>query len=332
MLHRLFNTFLVLASAVCVVILFDAGGCSLARGVESISDASSKIDNGLARKHYMEGEYLYLDGKFDRALIEFDKALRIKPLPALYYDKARCLDRLERVQEAVDAYETYLATVPSAQDIVEAAKRIAALKQRIVTTSTGTSATTSTSGANTNDAANEKAKVEANTTISTTMPSVPPAAPLVTPSPAYSNAHDNAHDNENAPFNSPFNSNSRPGSHPKRLATWIVGGAGLALVAGSIASYAVANDKLDTLAQMCPSHSCSSSVAGAAAPLISDGKNAEAIGGVLMGLGVAAVATSVGLYIWEGNKLKGSDKKRDSVNIVPVIGSNVLGLSIGGSL
>jgi tetratricopeptide (TPR) repeat protein len=93
--------------------------------------ANEDPDTEVARKHFEAGRVYYDANEYNKALDEFEKAKRVKPHPALDYNIGRCLDRLERYPEAIDAYQRYLASKPG--DAAEITERVRMLKERLAT-------------------------------------------------------------------------------------------------------------------------------------------------------------------------------------------------------
>jgi tetratricopeptide (TPR) repeat protein len=86
-------------------------------------------DTENARRHFQLGSAHYNAQEYELALAEFEKARVIKPLPALDFNIARCLERLERYRDAIDAYRRYLAETQAPDP--EAAARIMVLEERL---------------------------------------------------------------------------------------------------------------------------------------------------------------------------------------------------------
>lgn len=92
--------------------------------------ANEDPDTEVARKHFNAGRTFYDAEQYENALTEFEAARRVKAHPALDYNIARCLDRLERYQPAIEAYQRYIATNPA--DVEEMRQRVEVLKQRLL--------------------------------------------------------------------------------------------------------------------------------------------------------------------------------------------------------
>jgi iron complex outermembrane receptor protein len=86
-------------------------------------------DTEVARRHFQEGRNFYDKADYERALAEFTAARRVRPHPALDFNIARCLDRLERWEEAIAAYRSYVASQPP--DAEEMRTRIGQLEERL---------------------------------------------------------------------------------------------------------------------------------------------------------------------------------------------------------
>lgn len=88
-------------------------------------------DTEAAKRHYERGVELYDSKNYAGALAEFETAKRVKPLAAFDYNIARCLDRLERYEEAIQAYDRYVITAPNPEEARKVVERIAILKMRL---------------------------------------------------------------------------------------------------------------------------------------------------------------------------------------------------------
>ncbi len=70
-----------------------------------------------ARRHVVRGELLLKDGMMDRALAEFNEALRIAPyVPKLYYNTALIYGELKQYDQASRQMRLYLQAAPEAPD------------------------------------------------------------------------------------------------------------------------------------------------------------------------------------------------------------------------
>jgi tetratricopeptide (TPR) repeat protein len=94
-----------------------------------VARANDDPDTEVARRHFNLGRTYYDGAEYEKALGEFEAAKRVRPHPALDYNIARCLDRLERYQPAIDAYEHYIGSNPA--DVAEMRERVKVLKERL---------------------------------------------------------------------------------------------------------------------------------------------------------------------------------------------------------
>jgi tetratricopeptide (TPR) repeat protein len=88
-------------------------------------------DTEIARRHFQRGLESYEALDYERALAEFRRAQRARPLPELDFNIARCLDRLERWEDAIAAYKRYVLRAPNRADAAEAFERVRTLRARL---------------------------------------------------------------------------------------------------------------------------------------------------------------------------------------------------------
>jgi tetratricopeptide (TPR) repeat protein len=91
-------------------------------------------DTEVARRRFDQGARYYVQGDYQRALVEFNAAREVKPLPAFDYNIARCHDRLQDYAEAVVAYERFVQRANPQRDraeIEESRERMRILRERI---------------------------------------------------------------------------------------------------------------------------------------------------------------------------------------------------------
>jgi tetratricopeptide (TPR) repeat protein len=98
-----------------------------ASGEEPIVDPDTQI----ARRRFDRGTELYGAERYAEAVVEFEAARAVKPLPAFDYNIGLCHDRLEHPEAAVEAYQRYVAAKPDAPDAARVRERIGILKERI---------------------------------------------------------------------------------------------------------------------------------------------------------------------------------------------------------
>lgn len=88
-----------------------------------------------ARELFQRGRGAYETGDFEGAVEAWEAAYELDPRPLLKFNLAQAYERLGRLQESLDAYESFLAAAPSdAEDVPAARLRAAALQQRLART------------------------------------------------------------------------------------------------------------------------------------------------------------------------------------------------------
>jgi len=98
----------------------------------SAGDALASEDEGTAkaRIHLRAGIADYDEGRYAEAANEIEQAYAIRSLPDLQYNLAQCYERLNRLEDAAKAYESYLAGRRDAPDVDTVKKRIENLRER----------------------------------------------------------------------------------------------------------------------------------------------------------------------------------------------------------
>lgn len=67
-----------------------------------------------ARKHYLQAEVLFTNNKFEEAIVELDKALRLQPFnPQIYFNKALVYEKIADYVKAIENMEIYLQLAPN---------------------------------------------------------------------------------------------------------------------------------------------------------------------------------------------------------------------------
>lgn len=89
-----------------------------------------------ARAHFLRGQAAYDTGDYATAVREWQTAYSLDARPLLQYNLAQAFERLGQLQEAVQAYEAYINAADDDADRMSAARaRIAALRDRLSQTS-----------------------------------------------------------------------------------------------------------------------------------------------------------------------------------------------------
>lgn len=84
-----------------------------------------------ARAAFDAGRHAYADADYELALAEFNRSYELSRKPELLYNIAMTFERLRRDREAIDAFERYLAEVPSAENHPVVSRRLKALKASV---------------------------------------------------------------------------------------------------------------------------------------------------------------------------------------------------------
>lgn len=82
----------------------------------------------LARAHFVSGVSYFDQGRYDRALEEFNEAHRVSGRAAFLYNIGVCHERLGHREAAIEAYEQYLAAEPNAAERATTLERIRVLR------------------------------------------------------------------------------------------------------------------------------------------------------------------------------------------------------------
>lgn len=107
-------------------------GLVLLLGGSAAAVPQDDVDTEIAKRHFRKGRELYVAGNYEGALAEFQAAQLARPLPAFSYNIARCFDRMERLEEAIVAYQAYLDEGPAAHDVESVRQRIEQLRERAI--------------------------------------------------------------------------------------------------------------------------------------------------------------------------------------------------------
>jgi hypothetical protein len=86
-------------------------------------------DEGDARAHFDAGLKAFEEGEYDRAVVEFETAWKLKPHPDFLINIATTYERLYKPKEARETYERFLAEAPPTSDLrALAEKRLRVLR------------------------------------------------------------------------------------------------------------------------------------------------------------------------------------------------------------
>ena len=88
-------------------------------------------DDAAAREYFEEGRAAFERADYERALVMFRHAYRLSERPELQYNIGVAADRLQHEEEALEAFESYLAYTAEPTREAEVKERIAALRTSI---------------------------------------------------------------------------------------------------------------------------------------------------------------------------------------------------------
>jgi tetratricopeptide (TPR) repeat protein len=80
-----------------------------------------------ARAHFRQGQAFFQIGEYDRALAEYQRAFDLSREPSLVFNIALCHERANRPQQALEAFQRYIALAPDGAVADEARESIARL-------------------------------------------------------------------------------------------------------------------------------------------------------------------------------------------------------------
>ncbi len=84
-----------------------------------------------AKRHFDEGQVLYLAGRFAEAAVEFEQAFAKKPYAAFLFNEAVCHEKSGDLEKALDRYARYVVSDPNAAERPDIEKRIDALREQL---------------------------------------------------------------------------------------------------------------------------------------------------------------------------------------------------------
>lgn len=88
-------------------------------------------DDEAGREYFERGRAAFEEADYERALVYFEHAHRLSRRGELKYNIGVACDRLQREEEALAAFEEYLATTPNPTREAEVRERMEALRQSI---------------------------------------------------------------------------------------------------------------------------------------------------------------------------------------------------------
>jgi tetratricopeptide (TPR) repeat protein len=87
-----------------------------------------------ARQHFLAGQDYYTQGRYEKAIAEFEEAYRLDPRPLLLYNLAQAWEKIGNLEKAVDYLKKYVEADPGNDDRATLVERISTLEERIAAT------------------------------------------------------------------------------------------------------------------------------------------------------------------------------------------------------
>jgi tetratricopeptide (TPR) repeat protein len=107
-----------------------ACGCVLLAGLACAEPGDDDPDTEIAKRYFEQGRAAYDRGDYPLAINRFMAASRVKAAPAFEFNLARCYDRSDQPQQAIESYRRYLQLAPNGEGADESRARIAVLQAR----------------------------------------------------------------------------------------------------------------------------------------------------------------------------------------------------------
>lgn len=112
-------------TAMCAVACVLCCAFAFASGARAVED-----DLDQAKKYFQLGTMHYDLGEYDKALVAFEKARSLKPLPGFLFNIGQCQRRMNNHEAALASFEQYLKEAPNApnkkdvQKLIEEEKKL----------------------------------------------------------------------------------------------------------------------------------------------------------------------------------------------------------------
>lgn len=87
-----------------------------------------------ARQHFMAGQDYYTQGRYQKAIEEFEEAYRLDPRPLLLFNIAQAYEKLGDLEKTVDYLKRFLEAEPDTDERTSLLNKIANLEARIAKT------------------------------------------------------------------------------------------------------------------------------------------------------------------------------------------------------
>jgi tetratricopeptide (TPR) repeat protein len=266
----------------------------------SCTTAPTEADRNAAKTAFQAGQNSFNEADYATAITYWrDAYKRDCTAHALLLNIARAYELKGDRAEAITTLETYLQRKPDAGDSEQVKRRIENLKAQVASSAPAPSATTT-------------APPPPTTTTTATAPIAPPPPPI---------------DN---------------GSHAKGghsvLPLVLLGGAGAVVGVVGAVMFAGGSSKVSEAEAKCPDRKCDTKADPSLQTYLdegNDGRSQETTGGILLGVGVAAIGTGVILYLASGSS--GSSAQASSIpvakntSLTPAVSPTFAGFSLRGA-
>jgi tetratricopeptide (TPR) repeat protein len=103
----------------------------LSAAMPARADIADDPNTESAKRHFSEAMKFYEASDYSAALRELEAGRAAKPLAAFDFNIGRCLDRLERLPEAIEAYQRYVDSQPTPEDAPTVRARIDQIRERL---------------------------------------------------------------------------------------------------------------------------------------------------------------------------------------------------------
>jgi len=87
-----------------------------------------------AKEHFKAGQDYYSQGRYEKAIEEFEEAYRLDPRPLLLFNIAQTYEKMGNVIKAIEMFKKYLAADPDTEERESLLNKIANLEARLAKT------------------------------------------------------------------------------------------------------------------------------------------------------------------------------------------------------
>ena len=84
-----------------------------------------------ARQHFLAGQDYYTQGRYEKAIAEFEEAYRLDPRPLLLYNIGQAWEKLGDLVKAIDYLKKYLEADPNNEERTTLLNKVASLQERL---------------------------------------------------------------------------------------------------------------------------------------------------------------------------------------------------------